>query len=134
MDVEAHGLVSPRNDVNPVRAWLEHGTAVIESKIFRESDVIAVGEYLRSWRMNIKNEPRKRRLLNHCRCACSLIDDVALDDDFALDDEGRSVWNEHDVRSALRASVARPVISVTLPGSPMLSIRKPPKAVVGQGD
>ena len=44
IDVEAHGLVAARKDVNPVRTRLEHGTAILESKVFRNADVIAVRE------------------------------------------------------------------------------------------
>ena len=58
---------------------LEHGTAILESKVFRNADVIAVGEYLRSWRVNVKNEPRERRLLDDDRPDRRRIDNFALD-------------------------------------------------------
>jgi hypothetical protein len=59
--------------------------------------------------MNIEHEPRGRRPLDDDRY---LIDHFALDHDLALDDHRLGVWNEHDVRSALRASIPPSVISV----------------------
>ena len=56
----------------------------------------------------------------------------ALDHDFALDHHRRRVWNEHDVRSAVRASIAWPVVSVSLPRSPVLAIGKRRRHHVGR--
>ena len=88
-----------------MRTRLEHGTDTLESKVFRNADVKAIRKYLRSWRVDIKNEPRERRLLDDCRLAWHLNDNFALDHDFALDHHRRRVWHEHDARHAVPASI-----------------------------
>ena len=122
IDLEAHRLVVALEDVDPVETRFQHGTAILESKVFRNADVITVGEYLRSWRMNIKNEPRGERLLDDDRRDGRLSDNFALDDDFSLDDNRHSIWNEHEVRSAVRASI------------PILASGKLRRNVIGPGD
>ena len=106
-----------------MRTRLEHGTATVESKVLRNADVRTVQKYLRSRRVNIKNEPRKRGLLDDSGLAWRLDDDFALDHDFALDYYRPRIRHEHGVR---------PVIS-PLSRSPLLAMGNRPKARIQRG-